>query len=79
MPAPGRKNSPFDGLSALALVSQVGLVMATAIVGGVFGGIYLDRWLGDTGLVIALGALLGVGAGMFGVYSLLSREMPWKR
>lgn len=79
MPAPGRKDSPFEGLSALALVSQVGLVMAVAIVGGVFGGIYLDPWLGGTGLVIALGALVGVGAGMYGVYSLLSRELPWKR
>jgi F0F1-type ATP synthase assembly protein I len=38
--------------------------MALTICFGVFGGIWLDRWLGSTPLFTVSGSLLGVGLGM---------------
>ena len=71
--------SQQSALRALALVGQLGLVMAAPIVLGVLGGVYLDAWLGDTGLVLIGMILLGVGGGVAGVYRLLAKEISWKR
>lgn len=64
---------------ALALVGQLGLVMALPIVAGVVGGVYLDAWLGGKGLVLVVMILLGIGGGVAGVYRLLAKEISWKR
>jgi di/tricarboxylate transporter len=79
MPGSGNRNSPLDGLSALALVGQLGLIMAVSIVGGVVVGSYLDRLIGGHGLLLAGGILLGIGGGIAGVAAVLVKEIPWKR
>ena len=79
MAGTGSGKSPFDGLSALGLVSQLGLIMAVAIVGGVVVGNYLDRALGTNGLLLVGGILLGIGGGVAGVAAILAKEVPWKR
>ena len=71
--------SQQSALRALALVGQLGLVMALPIVLGVIGGVYLDAWLGGTGIVLIGMILLGIGGGVAGVYRLLSKEISWKR
>jgi hypothetical protein len=75
---PQRESSP-GGWSALVLVGQLGLVMALCIVGGVLTGVFATRWLGGGGILVALGALLGIVGGGLGAYQLLARELPWNR
>jgi hypothetical protein len=53
--------------------------MAVPIVLGVVGGVYLDAWLGGSGLVLIFMILLGVGGGVAGVYRLLAKEISWIR
>ncbi len=79
MPKSRNGNGPLAGLSALALVSQLGLVMALPIVAGVMAGVYLDDWFGSGGALVAVGVMLGLGAGIAGVYGILKRETTWKR
>lgn len=78
MDKPGRYPEA-SALSALALVGQVGLVLAAAIVAGVVGGMYLDRWAGGHGLILVGMILLGIVSGVYGVYRMLARELRWKR
>ena len=78
MSAPG-KDSQVNALSALALVGQLGLVVAMCVVAGVTVGMYVDRAVGGGGLVLMGGILLGVAAGVYGAYRVVSREMPWNR
>jgi hypothetical protein len=77
------KNGHVDpapsALSAMVLLGQLGLAMSVPIVGGVWLGIFLDERLGLSGLCTLLGVGVGVASGFFGVYSLLQREIPWKR
>ena len=79
MPDSRDPKGPLAGLSALALVGQLGLVMALPIVAGVLAGAYLDEWLGGGGALVAVGVLAGLGAGIVGVYGILKRETTWKR
>ena len=73
------KHSPKDpevrGLRALALVGQLGLVMALCIAGGVAAGVFIDRRLGGTGAFIVAGVLVGIGSGAYSAYRLLKREL----
>jgi len=78
VPAP-QKEPQVKALSALALVGQLGLVVAVCIVGGVLVGGYADRMLGGRGLVLVGGIVLGLAAGVYGAYRIISREMPWDR
>jgi len=66
-------------LSALALVGQVGLVVAAGIVGGVTLGVYLDRWAGTQGLFLVGLVLVGIGSGLYGAYRIIAKELPWDR
>ena len=66
-------------MSALALVGQLGFVVAVPIVAGVIAGKYLDAWLGSSGLILAGMILLGVAAGLYGAYRVLVKEITWKR
>ncbi|MBN2311782.1 MAG: AtpZ/AtpI family protein [Candidatus Hydrogenedentes bacterium] len=70
-------NADRQGLRALALVGQLGLVVAACIVSGVGAGVVLDRWLGGRGLVLVAMVLLGVAAGAYAAYRLLAKEIPW--
>ncbi|MFO7974959.1 MAG: AtpZ/AtpI family protein [Candidatus Hydrogenedentota bacterium] len=66
-------------LRALALVGQLGLVIAAPIVVSVIGGVYLDAWLKGRGIVLVVMIVLGVGGGIAGGYRLLAKEISWKR
>jgi ATP synthase protein I len=52
----------------LALVSQVGLTMAGAILFCFAVGYYLDKWLGTKGLFITIFILLGIAGGGYTAY-----------
>jgi len=71
-----RRDIPAGAVfSALALVGQVGLIMGVAIGLGVVGGLYLDQWLDARGSVLVLMIVLGIGAGGYGVYKLMMKEL----
>lgn len=55
-------------LENLALVSQLGLTMAGAILFCFAIGYYLDKWLGTKGLFITIFILLGIAGGGYTVY-----------
>jgi F0F1-type ATP synthase assembly protein I len=73
-----RKNDFVSSLSALGLVSQLGLTVVVPIVAGVVGGVYLDRFLGTNGLILVFMILFGICAGIYGVYHLLRNDIKWK-
>ncbi|RKY62880.1 MAG: hypothetical protein DRP95_00380 [Candidatus Latescibacterota bacterium] len=60
-----------DVLKYLGLISQLGLVMASAIVVGLLLGLFLDEIIGGKGTFVVLGILSGIGAGFFYTYKLL--------
>jgi len=64
-------------LSAMVLVGQLGLVVVTCVGGGMAAGLYLDKRLGGSGLFLVVMILLGIGAGLYGAYRLLAKEIPW--
>lgn len=64
-------------LGAMVLVGQLGLVVVTCVGGGVAMGLYLEKKLGGSGLFLVVMILLGVGAGLYGAYRLLAKEIPW--
>lgn len=72
------KESPVGALRALALVGQVGLVVAIPIAAGAVLGAWLDaRWQAG-GLVTVLAVLLGLAGGLTGAVRLLLKETRWK-
>jgi ATP synthase protein I len=66
----------YSALRALALVGQLGLVMALPIVAGVAGGVWLDRYLETGGIVLAAMLFLGLAVGAAGVWRILKQELP---
>ncbi|MCC6145787.1 MAG: AtpZ/AtpI family protein [Candidatus Hydrogenedentes bacterium] len=54
-------------------------MMALSVTGGVFVGVYADRYFGGNGILVAAGVLLGIAGGGLGAYQLLAREVPWNR
>ena len=66
-----KKNEPPSVWGSLALVGQLGLVIAIPLVLGYLGGTYLDD-LTNTNVFLYLGLLLGLVVGIFGAYRLLS-------
>lgn len=71
----GGHNTEAELYQALGLVTQLGLVVAFAVVGGLIAGHYLDKLLGAGGVVTAVGVVLGVGAGFVGASKLLFRDL----
>ena len=64
-----------DGLfSAVIAYSQLGISMSACVVLGIFGGIYLDRWLGTSPLFLFLGCLIGTGASFKMLYDLAAKK-----
>jgi len=70
---------PPDGngrtLPTLALVGQLGLIMAACLLGGLFLGVVLDRKLHSTPVLTILLILAGVAAGMMAVYRLVMKTV----
>ena len=58
-------------LQALALVSQIGILMITSIGLGFAGGYFLDQFLGREIIFKALGLLLGIFSGFYTNYKII--------
>lgn len=58
-------------LKAVSMLSQLGLVMVSAIVIGVFSGFAIDRYFNFSGIFLAIGTISGVIAGSFVDWKLL--------
>lgn len=52
----------------LSIVMQIGLTMAGCIVFCFFIGLYLDKWLGTSGIFVTIFTILGVIGGAVTVY-----------
>ena len=53
----------------------LGWFMAASILGGTFGGLYLDKWLDTKPVFLLLGVLLGVILAFFGTYRMSIRYL----
>lgn len=56
------KNNNREILKSLAMINQIGISMMVPIIGCVFVGIFLDRWLGTTPWLLIILMFLGMGA-----------------
>jgi len=74
MSASGKDNGP-SVFTALALLGQLGVVVAAPIVLAGVVGKYADAWLHGHGLVLLGMMLLGVAGGIYGAYRLLAKEL----
>ncbi len=63
-------NKKFNFLSNLALVSQIGIMMALPIIGCIWLGSIIDDKLGTNVLFLAIFTVLGVGAAFRNLYVL---------
>ncbi len=75
MPERDGRRDVIGALGALALLSQVGLVIVLPIVGGIFLGRFLDGLLGTRALFLAVFLLLGLIGGGGAAIGLLLREV----
>ncbi len=71
----GGHSTEADLYQALGLVTQLGLVVAAAVVAGLLAGHYLDKLLGAGGVITATGVVLGVAGGFVGASKLLFRDL----
>ena len=60
----------------VARLVGVGWYVAICIVGGVWGGVWLDEKLGTSPLLLLIGLMLGIGAAGAGVYRMLAALFP---
>lgn len=58
-------------LQALALATTVGAQLAASVVLGFYGGMYLDRKFVTGPWLMLAGVILGIAAGIWGVYKTL--------
>jgi len=65
----------FRIVRALALASQLGFTVSVPIVAGVLLGTYLDERTNSYGLLLVGSILLGVAAGIYGAWRLLTNAM----
>ncbi len=70
----------------LALLSQVGIMMALYIVGAVLFGNYLDNFFNSSPLALLVCLLIGIVAAFYNVFKLLFKvgrkkedDDPWKK
>ena len=68
---PVKPDDDTSPLRAAALVSQLGIVVAVPIAAGTMLGVAVDDRMGETGLFVVVGILLGVAAGMVSAYRIL--------
>jgi F0F1-type ATP synthase assembly protein I len=62
-----------DVLTALSLVTQIGLIMFASIAIGLIGGMYLDRWLNTGHVFMIILTILGIASGFRGVYKIVMK------
>jgi predicted F0F1-ATPase subunit len=66
-------NGPnFNDWTALALLGQIGLMIVIPLLLGIGAGLFIDRQFHSTPIATLLGLLLGLAAGVYGVYRLVS-------
>lgn len=58
-------------IQALGLLSQIGLVVALPLVGGVLGGVWLDKNLGFAPIGVLGGVFGGLAVGIYGAWQIL--------
>jgi ATP synthase protein I len=58
--------------SALALLGQVGLTIALSMLLGIGLGLFIDHQFNSAPVATLIGLLLGLAAGVYGVYRLVS-------
>lgn len=68
-----RNDSPW---SALAMITQLGLVVALCIVGSVVGGVYIDRLVGSNGIAVLIMIPVGLGAAAMAAWQIIRQEIP---
>lgn len=64
---PSGREQRISTIKAIGALSTVGFSFVLAIVLGVAGGYYLDRWLGTSPWLFMLGFLFGLAAGVLNV------------
>ncbi len=60
---------------ALAVVTQIGVIMVVCVFAGVWIGNWIDSKLGTTGIFLIVCILLGVAAGFMNVYRVLTKGL----
>jgi predicted F0F1-ATPase subunit len=63
---------PDPTWSALALLGQVGLTISLSMLAGIGIGLFIDHQLNSAPVATLIGLLLGLAAGVYGVYRLVS-------
>lgn len=64
-----------QGWAPLALITQLGLTMVGSILLGLVLGLWIDAHFGTRPWATLILSLLGIGAGSFGVYRLISSSI----
>jgi len=72
MPDPGSKG-PHEAWKAAGLVGTLGVEVAIGIMGGYFGGRYLDRLTGGGKTWMIAGTFVGLALGLAGAVLLIKR------
>jgi ATP synthase protein I len=67
-----QKRPDLSGWSSLALLGQVGLTIVLSMLLGIGIGLFIDRQLNSAPVATLIGLLLGLAAGVYGVYRLVS-------
>lgn len=70
-----RLRDAADTLSALALVTQLGVIMFACVLLGLLGGSYLDEKLGTGPVLMIALVLVGVAGGMVAVYRMVMKTV----
>ncbi len=68
-----RNDSPW---SAVAMITQLGLVVSFCIVGSVMAGAYIDRLVGSNGVFILGMIPVGLGAAAVAAWQIIKQELP---
>lgn len=61
------KRMDLGAVEALAVGSQLAILLAAAVVVGIFGGSLLDRQFGTSPLFLVVGSIVGMVAGIYSV------------
>ncbi len=79
-------NKNFKTYRNLALIAQIGIMMAVYIVGSIVAGHYIDEWLNSSPIGLLVCLLLGVIAAFYNVFKMLFKiggkeedSDPWKK
>jgi ATP synthase protein I len=74
-----RSRDVTDTMTALALVTQLGVIMFACILVGLLGGRFLDEWLNTSPWLTIVLVLAGVGGGMVAVYRMVMKVVTRPR